>query len=298
VEKTRPLDFYLKDMETFLSIQNPMVLFCDSTTRPLLEKARLSQSQVETIYIEKSLTDYDFYKINHPIITENREPYLGYRGHRNTPSYYILTMFKIIALQIAKTRNDFDTSHYAWIDIGYGRLNPTTFVENAHAMLNNPLPKLRICYIKYRPREELANMNIFVPKGPCCLAAGVFTIEKDHINKFYSSMMSIFYEMLAKGVGHSEETCLAYCYDRYPDLFNIFYGDYPSLLTNYFHITETFHNIRYFFLANAFYHGRFDLCRDAISKINYSLENKLLAPLSEEESLYLEDLIHRLNYLP
>ena len=298
VQRTRPVDFYINSSVNFLSIPNPLVLFCDKTTRPLLEEIRKQKTDAPTIYIEKSLTEYDFYKMNYPIVKKNREPYNGYINHRNTPSYYILTMFKILALEIVKSRNDFNSTHYAWIDIGYEHVSTKLNSQVVQAMLNDPAPKLRICYIKYRPKEEIQEMRNYVPRGLCGFAAGVFTIEGCYVSRFYSAMMSIFYEMLEKGVGHSEETCIIYCYDRYPELFNIYYGDYPSLLTNYHHIRETFHNIRYFFLNNAFYHGRFDLCRDAVSKIQYSLENELINPLSEEETRYFEDLIHRLKYVP
>ena len=37
VAKTRPLEFYIESMHQVLNLSYPMVLFCDKTTRPLLE---------------------------------------------------------------------------------------------------------------------------------------------------------------------------------------------------------------------------------------------------------------------
>jgi hypothetical protein len=75
----RPVEFYVENGRTTLSTKSPMVIFCDETTKVWIEKLRNEVCpEEETIYIVKKITDYDFYKLNHSIIKENREKLRGY----------------------------------------------------------------------------------------------------------------------------------------------------------------------------------------------------------------------------
>ena len=69
-----------------------------------------------TKYIIKNITDYNFYKDNIDKIINNRKDIEYYKGNRNTPSYYLVCMFKIIAISISKEKNFFNTNYYAWVD--------------------------------------------------------------------------------------------------------------------------------------------------------------------------------------
>jgi hypothetical protein len=87
------------------------------------------------------------------------------------------------------------------------------------------------------------------------------------MDRFYAATLSIFYEMLSKGCGHSEENVLTYCYDRYPELFTLRYGDYYSLLTNYIRTTHDIPSISTFFVQEAIRAGRPDLAASAAASI-------------------------------
>ena len=117
---TRAPEFYMKAGRGTLQMDYPMVVFCDTTTRPLIQSIRdeLIGPNDKTVYIERSITDYDFYRINWPIVRDNRKRRNKDSVGRNTASYYLLTTFKILALKIAEERNDFQGTHYFWIDFG------------------------------------------------------------------------------------------------------------------------------------------------------------------------------------
>lgn len=106
-KETRPMDFYLKNGIPTLQLQYPMVIFCDEDTQPIIKEIRdtyINSDFIKTLYIIKKLADYDFFKHNYEIITENRRISNGYKNpdDRNTVSYFLLTMFKCYALSIAK----------------------------------------------------------------------------------------------------------------------------------------------------------------------------------------------------
>ncbi len=231
---TRPLSFYLEKGRPTLELNYPMVLLCDATTRPLLEAIRGDRS---TIYIEKSLTDYDLVRTTLPMITESRAGNPVYSDtNRVTPLYWLVCMMKTYALLQAKLVSP--DSHYLWIDLGISHMArglPTAVDAIAAA----PRPKIACCFIHYRTKEELYPMESFLRHGgPAAIAASAFTVEHAYVDRLYTAMLAVFYDQVSRGVGHCDEQCLVYVADAHPDWFSFYVGDYPSCLTNYHTLRE------------------------------------------------------------
>ena len=293
---TRPLDFYLKNGLPTLNLKYPMVVFCDNETIGYIKSVRDPlANEYPTEYIVKPLVEYDFYAYNFDIIEHNRKNCSQYNtpGQRNTTSYFLITTFKCIALLIAKQRNFFNTQYYAWVDLGCNHVLKNV-EECAPAMLDNPKPKIAACYIHYRSKEELADLaSFFQHGGPCGMAATVFTAEATYIERFYNAMMEIFNEQLCKMTGHSDEQIMTYCYDRYPELFTIYNGDYYSILTNYHEPKADLYSIKVCFIYNAMNCRRFDLAKEAIQRVLQYLSKK--QHLNEVELDVQTEITHLYN---
>ena len=190
-------------------------------------------------------------------------------------------MMKPTALRYAHEKNLFNTPYYAWVDFG------SSHVVRNHAdicskVLENPGPRVKVCYIHYRGKEELSSVERFLSgEGPCGIAGTIYTVEAAYVNRFYCVMFSIFYEMIAKGVGHTDEQIMTYCYDRYPHLFTLYYGDYYSILTNYFASHQDLNTIHWCFIERARAVGRNDLAADAAQSILRAATEGLV--LSEDQ---------------
>lgn len=270
--QVRPREFYLEKGRALLSLKNPIVFFCDSESRKEIEALRNELAPGElTEYIEKPLIEYDFYTLNWPIVMKNRESGDYFKDPRNTASYFILCVFKILAVYMAYQKNFFNTSHYAWIDFGVYHIAPTEFEQNAMQMLQNPNPKVSICYIHYR-NKELEDMHTYTKSGKCSVAGSVFTIQKEYMKRFYTSIISIFYEQLQKGIGYSDEQIITYSYHRNPELYTLVYGDYYSQLTNYRRIKQDWQSIKKFFIESAINENRMDLAKDAMNAVYTSVK--------------------------
>jgi hypothetical protein len=166
--------------------------------------------------------------------------------------------------------------------------------ECAPAMLDNPNPKISACYIHYRSKAELADLNTFFQYGgPCGMAATLFTAEATYIERFYNAMMEIFNEQLCKQLGHSDEQVMTYCYDRYPNLFTIYNGEYYSILTNYHEPKEYLYAIKNLFIYNTMNCKRFDLAKEAIQRVLRYLSKK--TQLNEQELDIQTELTHLYN---
>jgi len=247
-DSVRPQSFYMKHGRKTLGLPYPMVIFCDMMTYDNIKAIR---GDLPTKYIVKSLLDYDFFSHNIEMIRKNREGNTVYINNRNTASYFILTMFKVVAIKIAKEHNPFNSPYYAWIDFAGGHILKD--FDNSMAVITaDPNPKVSFCYINFRTTSELASVQApFVWEGQCGVVSTCFSVQKEYIDKFYNGTMSIFHEMLLRGVGHAEEQVFTHFWNRNPDLCTIFYGDYPSILVNYKYPTEDFHLIRWLFIEKA-----------------------------------------------
>lgn len=277
----RPEDFYKKNCEATLSVQSPLVIFCDTETRSWIEPLRETYAPlIQTIYVEKKITDYDFFRENYTIIEENRKenPPLD---KRNTVSFCLLTVFKFVALKKA-TELLPNASHYIWVDFGAQHI-AWKAKEYLQKVFDNPKPKIAVNYIRYRSKNEVSDMKSFMPNyGPCSIAANMITVESNFVYKLHNRAMSVFYEQLANGVGHNEEAVLVYLFDRWPELFSIYYGDYYSTFSNYHEIVRDHSAIRWHFIQNAWNAGRKDLATVAAKA--------LLASPSLEANLSIEDI--------
>jgi hypothetical protein len=290
-EAVRPSEFYEKNCRATLSIKSPLVLFCDSVTRKWIQPLRSKLSDAPTYYIEKPLQEYDFYALNHPIIVANRKDKSLYQdpSNRNTPSYFLTCMFKVVALKLASEIVP-DASHYAWIDFGCQHV-VWEAESRLETVLNSPRPKVAMTYIHYRSNNFINNVERCLwSQGVCSLAGTVYTVEKAYVNVFYSRCLSVFYEQLSLTVGHNDEQVYMYVYDRFPELFTLVYGDYYSVVSNYHGPVRDYHTIKHCFINTAIAAGRRDLASDcAIALIKSYETGKLI--LYKDDLDYISSLV-------
>jgi hypothetical protein len=292
--QTRPHEFYIENGRETLKLKYPMVIFCDKDSYDFLKKIRneeVDSTLIKTEYIIKNITEYDYYQHNWDIIHENRKRSLGYRNpdDRNTVSYFLMGMFKPLAFLIAKQKNFFNTTHYAWIDLGCNHI-VRKLAEFAPKMLDSPKSKISACYIHYRSENEIISMKKYIESGgPCGIASTAYTVEGEYIDRYYTSMFSIFNEMLFSGYGHTDETVMVYSYTRHPELYTIYYGNYYSIFTNYHNVTEDYYSIKKFFIVSSINKNRRDLAKECSAQIIRSYQQKLIE-LNQYEINFLTNI--------
>ena len=210
---------------------------------------------------------------------------------RLTASYLLTQMFKTIALKIAKDRNDFNSSYFIWVDFGASHILGSSLTDDVNKIIAEPREKITLMCICYRYESEMNNIVEFCNKGQCGMAGTVFSAEKSYIDKFYSCMLSAFYEQLGKGVGHCDEQVLTHCYSRYPELFCLYYGDYYSAAMNYHYVKRDYYTVKYYFIRNALHDGCKKIAQEAALNVKESI-NKGLLDIPSEEHLYIDNIIN------
>lgn len=266
-KETRPIEFYMENGKSTLSLKYPMIIFCDETVVEKLRAIRIREAgeDVSTKYIIKNISEYELYTLHWNTINENRKKSLGYKdtNDRNNVSYFIMGMFKPYALMMSKIYNYYNTTHFAWVDLGCSHI-VRDFKTHAPKMLENPKPKVTVCYIHYRSNNEIYPYKNFIEYGgPCGIASTAYTVESNYVERFYHSTMNVFHDMLYNGYGHTDETVMTYSFDRNPEIYNIYYGDYYSILSNYHEPLEDHTSIFKFFIMQANYKGNIFLAKKA-----------------------------------
>jgi hypothetical protein len=170
-----------------------------------------------------------------------------------------------MALYLAKQHVPADT--YMWLDFGASHI-ARGFPDAVHRIVEHPHPKIGLCYIHYRRKSDLYPMTTYLANGgPCAVAATAFTVEASYVERFFFSMMSLCYEQVARGVAHNEEQAMIYVYDRNPEWFTLYFGDYQSTLTNYHKAVEDRHIVEQCFIGPAEADGRSDLVQLARERL-------------------------------
>lgn len=262
--ETRSMEFYLKNGEETLHVPQQMVVFCDSSMRRQIEEIR---GNLPTIYVEKDIMDYAHINTLFPLVVKNRENSHVYNqpNERNTPMHFLCTTFKFTALYLAKQIYQADT--YMWLDFGGGHVLRNVR-KSVDAICENPRPKIACSYIHYRSSNELYPMGKFLKNGgPCSIATTSFTVESKYVDCLYTKAMSIIYEQITQGVGHTDEQVIVYIYSQHPDWFSIYYSDYYSVLTNYHTTVEDVESVKHFFIQNAQRDNQYALVEDAYKSI-------------------------------
>jgi hypothetical protein len=250
-----------------LSVNNPMIIFCDKMSHEIIKKNRINNDN--TYYVVKELQEYEYFNLNLSIINDN----INRKKINNQKSaeYYLYSMFKPYALRLSKILNPFNTKYFAWIDFirDVGR----DFLKKIQNILDNPRPKVSLCYIHYRGHNELLDKKkYFEYYGKCGIVSLFFTIDIESIDKLYSLMLSIFNELLYDGYGNTDDIIMTYSYDRLPELFNIYYGDYYSIYNNYYEPIEDINAINHYFINETLAKNRLDLTKVASSELIKSIK--------------------------
>jgi hypothetical protein len=269
---TRPAEFYVKHGEVTLSQNVPMVILCDSVTRAWIEPLRARLSSCPTVYIEKPLYEYDHYRLNYDIVKANRVGKIEDKDTRATISYFLTMIMKLHAIKIAHGVFP-SATHYFWLDFGCSHIADKAS-EFLPKILVDPNPKVSCAYIHYRSTEELKCMEQFLRRmNPCGIAATIFSVERDYVYLFYTRAMSLFYEFMARGVGYTDEGILTYMYDRFPEMFHLYYGDYYSVVCNYKYVCRDYPSIKHYYINNCLRHKKLGNVKDCARVILESVES-------------------------
>lgn len=187
-------DKYLEWMSNMLSIQTPMVIFCDEVSSHTIIELRKEQLENTRIIIT-NLNNFYCYKYihyfkEHLLLDSERN-----RGH--SVELYMIWAEKSNFLKQVSELNPFSSDFFLWVDIGCFRKPNTEFLKWPNAEKVNLLPRdkiLLLSVIPFTPSElnvsELHNLPSFQHTNR--IGAPIFGGFKDALLIWHQK----YYEML------------------------------------------------------------------------------------------------------
>jgi hypothetical protein len=284
--KNRGVEHYFKRATGTLSLNYPMVIYCELESVELISKLRTAPTRIV-------LCDFEAFTINGHTFTELRErikenriktPY--YFDPRNTPSYYLVCMVRFLMMIDVIQNNPFSSTHFAWINlcIEHVGINNIRAIPAALAVNRD---KFSACYINYIAKSITEDLPTYFQYGRCSMASGFFTGNAYYMKNVCELLLGQFQECLDLGYGHADEQLFQLVYVRHPDLFEHYYGDYTEIITNYTGVCEGGEKILQIFIAPAFKDGDYAKCLEACHAVfkghitgDCPLANKDLASLA------------------
>jgi hypothetical protein len=264
--KGRPAEHYLHHANATLALDYPMVIFCEPENVELIKSKRPVWLQEKTKYIPMSFEEFPYTKYRNTIIeNRKRNPYRF--DDRNTASYYLFCMSRYAMCKKIMDANPFNTERFAWINICIERMGYKNLIELDH-VFSARRDKVSTCYIDYVPRELTLNAaEYFKNGGKCSLCSGFFTGRKDYFYRFCNAIERQFLKYLEEGYGHADEQLFSPVYFENRDIFEVYYGDYTEMITNYNFIKDRAGEPLRLLIRGSYNHNDIATCLPACKKL-------------------------------
>ena len=184
---------YLAWMRNMLIIDNPMVIFCDASSVPLIQRLReLAGHAAQTHVIPTRFEEFYCYRY---IDVFKKHMEIDHERAIHCVELYLIWNEKSNFLLRAIEANPFSTEKFVWCDIGCFRRTNTEFVKwpNPGRIPND---KITLMVVEPFTEDELrTNMPTFQYKNR--ISASIFAGHRETLRRWHQ----IYYAMLERFIG-------------------------------------------------------------------------------------------------
>lgn len=268
---SRSLDHYFDNCISTLSYDCNMVIFCEKSTYDRIYSIRkkyckeIAGNGLEnTKFVIMEIEDFPLYQYKERI-TKNREK-IPDPDPRNNPSYYLFCMARYAMLKKITKDNPFNSTHFAWINFCMSRMGLRN-IELLSKCIALNRDKFSTVYIGYIQEREINSSFNFIQEGRCSMCSGFFTGNKENMFEVCDLIEKKFLYYLDLGYGHADEQLYSPVYFERPELFEVYFGDYNTMITNYVECIEHPHPAIQFLIPSSFDDSKHSLCNSACEKV-------------------------------
>ena len=235
--KARDRKHYFESARATFALDRNIVVYCEEDSLESLKALRPAHLMERTRFIVVDFEKLPLTKYRQQII-ENRRRINYNADNRNTASYYLLCMARYALGKRTMDENPFGSTHFAWLNICIERMGYKNLIHLEDIFSGPPRDKVSTCYIDYIPKTALEPVSSYLAFGRCSLCSGFFTGRRDYFYEFCNLVEQKFLYYLERGYGHADEQLFSPVYFAHPELFDLYYGDYYQMITNYRYIYE------------------------------------------------------------
>ena len=231
---TRKITTYLELASNFiLKLPYPLIIFVDGNDTDIINFINENRKQFKKITFLRKINIEDTHYYKHlDRLTQLQNEYEIYNLDKNkdTPLYITLTNNKFYFLKSAIKMNPFDSSHFIWMDFGINHCARNCEKINEW-ILKVPDKIKQLCI---NPFVEDCNYKNFFKNIYHHLGSGVFSGSSENMLKYCELFEHKTEEIYNEGWYQLEEAVMTILHRDYPHLFDLYYGDYNGIISNYF----------------------------------------------------------------
>lgn len=236
-DPSRPgrLEKYEKSWLPILRLPYPLVIFCEEDYVQTF--ADLRGTDFPTTFYPTKFEDLPVFSHNE-MIRHCRvvNPIRNGNSKKDTVDYTILILSKSYFIQQTLSKNPYFSSYFALIDIGIHHVaTPTNWLPIVDKIVKSE--KIRICCMRNTSRKEIENRVEFYSQIRGIVCGGFLTGPKERFDQFVFHHNQEFLTSLLSSVCPSDEQLYSTLIINYPHLFELYYGDYCDILSNFVELT-------------------------------------------------------------
>jgi len=209
-----PIIIFTDDDSIIQDIQNERVSLKDKTC--------IYKKPFEETYFYQYLDKLNELQSNYYIINGNIQ--------HETPMYIILNNNKFDFMENAIDLNPFGSSHFIWMDFGINHVALDT--HKIHSWIDKVPDKIKQLCIN--PYIEDIPPKIYFQYIYHNMAGGLFSGSIENIKKYIGLFKEKTQQIYDEGWYQIDEAVMTMVYRETPELFDVFYGDYHGIISNYF----------------------------------------------------------------
>ncbi len=213
-----------------LKLPYNLIIFADDEDIIHLIKKEREQYANKTCIINKPFENTYYYK-HLERLHDLQKKFTIFNGHieHETPMYIILNNNKFDFMEEAITLNPFKSSHFIWMDfsINHVALN----FEKIHEWINRVPDKIKQLCIN--PYIENIDNKIMFQNIYHHTAGGLFTGSKNNLLEYCKLFKEKTEQIYDEEWYQVDEAVMTMVQRENPNLFDLFYGDYPGIISNY-----------------------------------------------------------------
>lgn len=226
------MDKYLNSAKQFiLTLPYPLVIFTDADDNIIEQINNERINFKEKTYIYKKPFEETYFFKDKDILPELQTKFTILNGNtqHETPFYIILNNNKFDFIESAIDLNPFNSNHFIWMDFGINHVAQNT--EIIHEWINKVPDKIKqLCINPYVEGGTQKNHFKFIYHN---MAGGLFSGSKENLLKYSTLFKKKTDEIYNDNWYQIDEAVMTMVNRENPDLFDLFYGDYQGIISNY-----------------------------------------------------------------
>lgn len=161
-----------------------------------------------------------------------RNPLLDADPRRDVPLYVATLWSKFDVLERALALDPFDSTHFAWIDVGITHVARTDHYRE-DGVFEQPSDRARLLMRRNVTLGDIADRKAYYDHPRGNLGAGYISMSRANLRRVCETFRAEALGSLTLGLAPRDEPILAAVALEHPELFEFYYGDYDHILENY-----------------------------------------------------------------